>query len=300
MRFYAALFALVLGLNAVASAQTCTGLCQQQVSCPSGATTSISGTIYAPNGTDPLPNVLVYIPNAPVDAFTPGVSCPVVGQPPSGSPLVGTTTAVDGTFTLTNVPVGTNIPLVIQSGRWRRQLVVPGTAACTSTSFSTRFARNQTEGDIPKIALATGSADQVECVLRKVGIDDSEFTDPGGPGRISMYAGSFSPGAVIDSNTPSEDTLMGKPQPSTPMTCSCSLAKDASTTGLARSWPTSSSSQMPAAAFTPATMATSGCTTIRPSTEWPTGRSINRRCPTESPPWIPASPKVKLSRSGYS
>ena len=98
--------------------------------------------------------------------------------------MVGTTTAVDGTFTLTNVPVGSNIPLVIVAGRWRRQIVVPGTASCADTTFSTRMPQNQTEGDIPKFAIATGSADAVECVLRKVGIPDAEFTNPTGTGRI--------------------------------------------------------------------------------------------------------------------
>jgi len=207
---------VLLALFSQASAQiggggpgSCTNLCLQQVACPAGQTTSITGTVYAPNGVDPLPNVVVYIPNAPVAAFTPGVSCPLVGEPPSGSPLLGTTTAVDGTFTLTNVPVGTNIPLVIVSGRWRRQLVVPTTTACANTAFSASFPQNQSQGDIPKIAIATGSADQVECVLRKVGIADSEFTDPSGTGRINIFAGSNSPGATIDHATPSETTLMG-------------------------------------------------------------------------------------------
>jgi len=40
----------------------------------------------------------------------------------SGSPLVTATTAVDGTFTLDNAPSGTAIPLVIQLGRWRREM----------------------------------------------------------------------------------------------------------------------------------------------------------------------------------
>jgi hypothetical protein len=229
MRTRTAMSVVILGLSTWASAQTCTGLCQQQVSCPSGTTTSVTGTVLAPNGTDPLPNIIVYIPNASVDPFTPGVSCPVVGTPPSGSPLVGTTTAVDGTFTLTNVPVGTSIPLVIQSGRWRRQFTIASTASCQNTALTSanvtqggpstlsaygeatpiRFAQNQNEGDIPKIALATGSADEVECVLRKVGINDSEFTDPSGSGRINVYTGSFSKGSIIDSATPTEDTLMG-------------------------------------------------------------------------------------------
>jgi hypothetical protein len=200
---------ILVGAGLPGFGQTCTGLCLQQVSCPNGGTTSISGTVYTPNGTDPLPNALVYIPNAPVDAFTPGVSCPVAGAPPSGSPLVGTTTAVDGTFTITNVPVGTNIPLVVVSGRWRRQVVVPTTTACTNTAFSTRMPQNQSEGDIPRIAIATGSSDQVECVLRKVGISDSEFTDPTGTGRINLYLGQNSPGAQASSSTPSETALMG-------------------------------------------------------------------------------------------
>ena len=161
MRSLATLFVVLFGLSSLSFSQpSCgTGLCLQQVSCTGGATTSISGVVYAPNGTDPLPNVTVYIPNGPVDPFTPGVSCPVVGQAPSGSPLVGTTTAVDGSFTLVNVPVGSNIPLVIVSGRWRRQLVIPGTVGCQANPLPANFAvmpQNQTQGDIPKIAIATG------------------------------------------------------------------------------------------------------------------------------------------------
>ena len=201
----------LFGLALQTQAQSCTGLCLQQVACTGGATTSISGVVYAPNGVDPLPNIVVYIPNAPVDAFTPGVSCPIVGQPPSGSPIAGTTTGSDGSFTLTNVPVGTNIPLVIVSGRWRRQVVVPTTTACTDTAFSTRMPRNKTEGDIPKIAIATGALDSVECVLRKVGIDDIEVTNPIGTGRINLFTGSGSAGARIDPSTPTENTLMNDP-----------------------------------------------------------------------------------------
>src|ERR1035438_9945683 len=129
------LLRVLLGFGASAAGQTCTGLCLQQVTCSGSATTSITGTVYAPNGTDPLPNVTVYIPNAPVDPFTPGVSCPVVGAPPSGSPLVGTTTDVNGNFTLIDVPVTSNIPLVIVSGRWRRQLVIPSVTACAHTAM---------------------------------------------------------------------------------------------------------------------------------------------------------------------
>jgi len=205
---------LFIGLGAeTATGQTCVGsACQQK--CPANQTTSITGTVYAPNGTDPLPNVTVYIPTAAVDPFTPGVSCPVVGAPPSGSPLVGTETDVNGNFTLIDVPVGANIPLVMVSGRWRRQMVIPGTAACVNTALPANFAvmpKNHSEGDIPKIAIATGSADSAECVLLKMGISQSEFTDPGGTGRINIFGGggAAGTGVVIDSGTPTQASLMG-------------------------------------------------------------------------------------------
>ncbi|AFL88224.1 hypothetical protein Terro_1937 [Terriglobus roseus DSM 18391] len=202
------LLLLALGIPAYAADPACTGLCLKQVTCTGGATTSITGTVFAPNGVDPLPNVLVFIPNAPIEAFTPGVACPAPNAPPTGSPLVGGRTAADGSFRLVNVPVGTAIPLVIQSGRWRRQLTVSTTTACADTAFSARMPRNQTEGDIPLIAVATGRADAVECVLRKVGIDEAEVTNPMGTGRIHLYTGSGSKGAEIDITTPSQSSLM--------------------------------------------------------------------------------------------
>jgi hypothetical protein len=208
------LLIVLLGFGANASGQSCVGLaCQQQV-CAGNATTSITGTVYAPNGTDPLPNVTVYIPNAPVDPFAPGVSCPIVGAPPSGSPLVGTVTDVNGNFTLIDVPVGSNIPLVIVSGRWRRQLTISSITACVGNPQPANFAvmpSDHTQGDIPKIAIATGSADGVECVLRKMGIKDSEFTDSSGSGRINIFGGggALGSGAVIDTGTPTQAALMG-------------------------------------------------------------------------------------------
>jgi hypothetical protein len=203
------LLVLVLGLAAgTAAGQSCTGLACQQTTCSGNATTSISGVVYAPNGTDPLPNVTVYIPNAPVEPFTSGVSCRAPGTPPSGSPLVSTTTAVDGSFTLDNVPVGSNIPLVIVRGKWRRQLVVPGTTACVNNPLPAGFAampQNQSQGDIPLIAIATGASDMAECVLLKMGISQSEFVAPGGTGRINLFGAT---GAVAALHQTSYQTLL--------------------------------------------------------------------------------------------
>ena len=185
-------------------------------SCPTGTTTSISGVVYAPNGTDPLPNVTVYVSNqsAPLDPLATGVSgCSTVTPAFPGNSGLGTITKTDGTFTISDVPSGTAVPLVIVSGKWRRQVTVDTTSSTCGNAIAdatlTRFPRTHLEGDIPRFAIATGAADSVECVLKKVGIEDSEFTDAGGTGRINLFAGSASAGATVDSATPTEDTLMG-------------------------------------------------------------------------------------------
>ena len=101
-------------------------------------------------------------------------------------------------------------PLVIVSGRWRRQLAIPGTTACTNTALPANFAvmpQNQSQGDIPLIAIATGAADQAECVLLKMGISQSEFTDPGGgDGSTSLReAAHDKSGVTLDAGTPTQD-----------------------------------------------------------------------------------------------
>jgi hypothetical protein len=202
---------------------TCTGLCLKQTTCAGAATTSISGTVYAPNGTDPIYNALVYVPNSAVQAFVDGVVTPQCdcSAEVTGSPLVSAVTGVNGQFTITNMPVGANIPLVIQNGRWRRQIVIPNVPSCVNTALTTA----QTEfpschtgaascpagkayGDIPLMAFATGSVDALECVMRKIGIADTEFTNPGGTGRVQFYKGSGAAGAKINNTTPSETQLI--------------------------------------------------------------------------------------------
>ena len=54
----------------------------------------------------------------------------------SGSPLVSAITGRRRHVHLTNMPVGANIPLVIQNGRWRRQVIIPSVAACVDTPRS--------------------------------------------------------------------------------------------------------------------------------------------------------------------
>ena len=175
------------------SQRPCEGLECQQVACNGGGTTSLSGTVFAPNGTLPIYNAIVYVPNAPVEPFSSkGVTCDKCGTTPSGKPIATALTDAEGKFKLENVPVGKDIPVVIQIGKWRRQIKVPSVARCADTPLGaeeTRLPRNRTEGDIPKIAITSGGADSLECFFRKLGVDQSEFSPGGGDGRIQLYNG---------------------------------------------------------------------------------------------------------------
>jgi hypothetical protein len=192
----------------------CVNLCKRQDSCAAGAKTTLTGTVLAPTprdfgDPDPIYNAIVFIPNAPVQPFTAGVSCDRCGAQVSGAPLVQTTSGPDGRFILENVPSGDNVPLVIQLGRWRRQVVIPHVDPCTTAALPaelTRLPRHKGEGDIPLIAINSGNADALECVLRKIGIADSEFTPPTGAGRVHVYQAN---GVTLAAATPLASQLFG-------------------------------------------------------------------------------------------
>lgn len=171
----------------------CKNLQCQQYSCASGST-SISGQVFDPAGRNPLYNVAVYVPNEPVQALAQGASCDSCEAMYSGKAVVSTLTDAQGRFKLEKAPDGDNIPLVVQIGKWRKQVTVPNVARCQDTVLPkalTTLPRNRTEGDLPNIAIATGSADTLECLLRRVGIDASEYTPgAGGEGRVHIFQGS--------------------------------------------------------------------------------------------------------------
>jgi hypothetical protein len=180
----------------------CAGLECRQVECQDkNVTTTVSGIVTAPNGTLPLYNAIVYVPNAPLDPVAEGASCDRCGSV-SGKPLVATVTGADGKFVLKNVPAGAKIPLVVQVGKWRRELTLDNVAECALNPITdasrTRLPKNQGEGHLPKIAVTTGRCDQLACLLPKLGIDASEYTPSTGNGRLHLYRG-----AADNSNAPS-------------------------------------------------------------------------------------------------
>jgi hypothetical protein len=175
----------------------CRNLQCQQNDCTSKGlakdATTVSGVVYDPAGKNPVYNAIVYIPNDPVKPFTNGVVCDKCGVLTTGNPVSSALTDPTGHFVVRNAPVGDNVPLVVQVGKWRRQTTLPTVKACADNPITdknlARLPANQSEGDMPQIALATGGCDAFECLLRTIGISDSEFTPAGGSGRVHVYKG---------------------------------------------------------------------------------------------------------------
>jgi hypothetical protein len=178
----------------------------------------VAGTLPAylpPGGSgDPVPNVLVYVPQGPLQPLSTGAHCAACSAAGSGSPLQ-TTTAPDGTFAIPNVPIGPSVPIVIQLGQWRRGVTFSVTSGCTTTDVGDIHMPRTQAGDpgdipnssnIPATAVSTGNDDAIECLLLKMGIDRNEFTTNAYPGRVHLYTGN---GANLGRNTPTETALMG-------------------------------------------------------------------------------------------
>jgi hypothetical protein len=197
--------------NGATDGHPCVNLECHQVNCEerNQQPTTLSGIVYDPAGVHPLYNVVVYVPNGPVQPLSEGVSCDQCGVVASGSPLVTALTNSDGRFVLRNVPAGTNVPLVIQVGKWRKQITVPRVDPCAENFMSDpsvmRLPAKQSEGDMPQIAIATGGCDAFECLLQKIGIDPGEFTNENGGGKVHVYQGMG--GSPLSTPTTSATTL---------------------------------------------------------------------------------------------
>jgi hypothetical protein len=188
----------------------CVGLQCAVATCANAGGTQITGVVYDPAGLNPLWNAIVMVPNdlATVTNVATGPStdptgCGGVNLPPAVSFVK---TGVNGEFTLTNVPVGASVPVLVQVGKWRRQFNVTTTACNTTviapsltatstaaerTAYPARLPRSTTEGALPRFGLVQSGCDQMECFLRRIGIADDEFTnaDNATLGRVELYRG---------------------------------------------------------------------------------------------------------------
>jgi hypothetical protein len=166
--------------------------------CSNGAKTTLSGTVYDPAGKTPLYNAVVYVPIGEPPAIHEGPSCDKCSGLMARASAVALSDSA-GHFTLEGVPPGKDVPLVVEVGKWRRQVTLPEVKSCQDNALTdpelTRLPRNQSEGHLPRIAVTTGHSDALECLLRKIGIDDAEFTTETGNGRVHLFVGCLSKGS---------------------------------------------------------------------------------------------------------
>jgi hypothetical protein len=160
---------------------------------PFGCATSLSGTVFDPAGKLPLYNVVVYVPSEALAPISEGASCQTCDGNFSGRPIAAALSDAAGKFTidLSKIPRSSSIRLVTQVGKWRREINVPDVKPCTDNALgdgSVRLPRDRAEGNLPKIAVVRGGSDALECLFRKIGIADSEFSTDSGDGRVTLYA----------------------------------------------------------------------------------------------------------------
>jgi hypothetical protein len=191
---------------AVEGGTGCQGLWCQVPICGGGQTTTLTGTVYDPAVLNPVFNAIVMIPDGPVQPIPAGVSSDPCGGAALPQAITFAYSDTKGNFTLTNVPVGASIPLVIQIGRWRRTTTIDtSTLTCGgainlsatgcvglndyagSAACPTRLPRTQGEGNIPQTAIGTGGLDAIECMLYRIGVSSSEYTDELNSGRIHIF-----------------------------------------------------------------------------------------------------------------
>jgi hypothetical protein len=207
----------------------CLIACGMVAHAQSGNPTTITGHVYSPLGApptgtgDPIPNILVYVAQTPVLSFASTVGAGVTGgcaaqaNLVSGNPLVTATTDAAGSFTLSGPGLDalgtTTVNVVIQAGKWRRQYPNTPITAGQNTNLALAMPSSQAQGDLPHIAVVTGSADDVECIFKQIGIATAtEVTDPSGAGSINLFEGTgtgvTSGGQVVSASSPTEDVLL--------------------------------------------------------------------------------------------
>lgn len=184
--------------------------------------------------------------SSPPPAFTPANGISGIPANTCGgtafSALVATTTDTNGNFTLSGVPLQTTVYLVMQIGRWRRtislnttsctctgspaspqtvNLSVAAASTCLGTTYScagasnyagtancmTRLPRKNSEGNIPQIAIGQGTCDSQECLLYRMGVDVSEFTDQNGSGKVHMFYNGSPQGMLQTANAAQNDDI---------------------------------------------------------------------------------------------
>ena len=157
--------------------------------CAPGPPPSVSGRIYAPNGTDPVAGASVGVPLA-LKALPRSVECESCSV--GGRFAAHAFSGHDGSFKLSGVPNGQSFSLSIQKGHFRRliKVTVPECGQLELAKELTTLPGKNGQWDpldeIPSIAVVSGAYDHLEKVLDKLGLQEKTVYD-GGAGGLEPF-----------------------------------------------------------------------------------------------------------------
>jgi hypothetical protein len=182
--------------------------------------------VYDPALKNGIYNVEVYVPGGALQALPKGVpqgadACNCRALFKSGA-VVSTATGIDGSFTLKSAPVGQQIPLVLQVGKWRRVVHVDTTQCSDAPQPDKSLSLPGTvapgsDDNMPDIAVSTGNADTLECLMKRIGLPDSEYVaGTANTGHVHVFSGGApSGGATGVLGSPEMPPMPGAPASAT-------------------------------------------------------------------------------------
>lgn len=158
-------------------------------------TASVSGTVYAPNGVDPVPNALVYLPkegNNAQNIDSARIAQSQIEVLPCGEPtepyLLKQCSDYKGGFDFEGLNPG-DILIRIRNGGFTKRIevfVVSGENRVLTPTQSQLPTADSEDGSTAKIAVIAGQYDKLQDVLKKLGMTESsgfELFYPYGSGR---------------------------------------------------------------------------------------------------------------------
>ncbi|PRQ05695.1 hypothetical protein [Enhygromyxa salina] len=155
-----------------------------------GGSATLTGTVFAPNGTIPVVGALVYTTNTPPEGIPDQVYCAECVELECGVDF--TETDIEGNFSLKTDPGGGKY-LVVQKGQFLRVTQLDIVAGNTNLPDATVELPGEWDPAnglyIPKIAVADGTFDRIEDALGKFGLGDTmiaNFTESTVPGTESF------------------------------------------------------------------------------------------------------------------
>ena len=149
-----------------------------------GGNATVSGVVYAPNGSDPISQALVYVAGSAASA---------AGDPPTVPYISYDYTEPDGSFSLTEVPTGSQ-SIVMQKGAFTK------TVSYTVMEGANTLPPGDTTlpaSDGSSMMVVTGNYDAIENVLAKLGLGDVDAS-----GNLVLGTESFT---LVDGNSSLED-----------------------------------------------------------------------------------------------